>query len=220
MDRAYLCFLLVFMACSLLVSTQAQSAANSSQIVGQILDPSSASVVGAQVTVRNKSTNYARITTTDMTGRYAISDMPLGPYEVEAHTTGLQTTTEQVIVTLESSVTTNFRLSIAARTESVEVNAQTPGIEPTRTAAISILTELQLRELPSNGRRVQNNVLETPATLIEPECRWFSVSGQKGIYASINIDGGDYNSTWGCGIRGRSESAPNFSLEALEELQL
>ena len=50
--------------------------------------------------------------------------------------------------------------------------------------------------------------------LIEPECRGFSISGQKGIYSNVTIDGGDYDSTWGCGIRARSESAPSFGLEA------
>ncbi len=62
--------------------------------------------------------------------------------------------------------------------------------------------------------------METPQALIEPECRGFSISGQKGIYANISIDGGDYDSTWGCGIRARSESGPAFSLGAIEELQV
>ena len=198
----------------------AQSAANSGEIVGQVTDASSAAVSGARINVRNQSTNFTRGVTTDSAGRYAVTSVPLGPYEVQAQATGMETTAQQIFVTLGSSVSAPFRLSVAAKTESVSVSAQDPGLEPTRTAPRSILTELQLRELPSNGRRLQNNVLETPSTLIEPECRGFSVSGQKGIFSNVSIDGGDYNSTWGCGIRGRSESAPTFSLEALQELQV
>ncbi len=209
-----LCFLLA-------VHVWAQSAANSGQIVGQVLDSSGGAVTSVKVTLRNLATNYLRFATTDSAGRYATPDMPLGVYRVQVQAQGLESAPAVVFVTLGSSVSANFRLSVAPRSETLAVSAQAfPGIEPTRTTPKSILSAWQLLELPSNGRRVQNNVLETPATLIEPECRGFSVSGQKGIYANVSIDGGDYNSTWGCGIRGRSESAPNFSLEALQELQV
>src|SRR5205085_10111332 len=112
------------------------------------------------------------------------------------------------------------RLSVSAEPQSVDVAAESPGIEPTRSAAKSILTEIQIRNLPSNGRRLQNFVISTPGALIEPECRGFSISGQKGIYSNVAIDGGDYDSTWGCGIRARSESAPSFGLEALQVVQV
>jgi hypothetical protein len=212
--------LLAFAVSALMGTAIAQSAANSGEILGQIFDASSATVQGAHITIRNQGTNFARTTVADKAGRFAVANVPLGPYEIEIEAAGFATSRQQVFVTLGSSVSATFRLAIAARTESVTVNAQNPGIEPARTAPKSILTEKQLAELPSNGRRVQNNVIETPAALIEPECRGFSISGQKGIYSNVSIDGGDYNSTWGCGIRGRSESAPNFSLEALAELQV
>src|SRR4051812_702367 len=61
---------------------RAQSAANSGQIVGQVDDPSSSTVADVEVVVRNKDTNFTRTTTTDDEGRYAFSNLPLGPYEV------------------------------------------------------------------------------------------------------------------------------------------
>ncbi len=198
----------------------AQSAANSGEIVGVVQDSTSAALPGAELRLRNLDTNLLRAAKADSAGRYTVLDLPLGPYEVLASAQSFAPVRQQVFVTLGSTVTASFHLSVSSTAESVTVNAQDPGLEPSRTYPRTILTETQIRELPSNGRRLQNNVLETPATLIEPECRGFSISGQKGIYANVSIDGGDYNSTWGCGIRGRSESAPNFSLESLEELQV
>jgi len=205
--------------CSIPQRLWSQSAANSGQIVGLILDPSAAAVAGAQVTVRNKDTNFTRSTATDSAGRYAVW-VPLGPYEVTVKESGMQTPTQDAFVSLGSSVTVSFKLALAGRTESVEVTTDAPGLEPTRSAPKSILTDLQIHELPSNGRRVQNTVTQTPTALIEPECRGFSISGQKGIYSNVSIDGGEYNSTWSCGIRARSESAPSFGLEALQEVQV
>ncbi len=160
--------------------------------------------------------------TADSAGRYAAAYLPLGPYEISARANGLQASAQEAFVTLGSSVSVSFNLSVEGKTESVRVTApaDTPGIEPTRTAPKSILTDLQIHELPSNDRRLQNFVIDTPQALIEPECRGFSISGQKGIYSNISVDGGDYDSTWGCGIRARSESAPAFSLEALQEVQV
>src|SRR6478672_11083011 len=76
-----------------------QSAANTGQIVGQVLDPSGASVAGAEVTVRNKDTNFSRNATTDTAGRFAAPYLPLGRYEVTVRATGLQAPAQEAFVT-------------------------------------------------------------------------------------------------------------------------
>src|SRR4051812_13977505 len=153
-----------------LTTVFAQSGANSGQIVGQILDPSGAAVTRADVAARNKNTNFVRKGSTDSAGRFAVSDLPLGPYEVTVQATGFQTPAREAYVTLGSSVSVNFDLSVARKSDSIEVN-DAPGLEPTRSAPKSILTDLQIHQLPSNGRRLQNTVIQTPTALIEPECR-------------------------------------------------
>lgn len=222
--RSHLFFFAVALLLGSIAGTHAvvwaQSAAAEGQIVGQAIDPSSAAAAGGEVTVRNTNTNFTRTTTTDSEGRYAIPELPLGPYQVTIKAGGFAAATEEAYVSLGSSVSTNFHLAVAPTTETAQVVADAPGIEPTRTATKSILTDLQIHELPSEGRRLQNFVVDTPQALIEPECRGFSISGQKGIYSNISIDGGDYDSTWGCGIRARSESGPAFSLGAIQEIQV
>src|SRR5262249_8123760 len=156
-----------------------------------------------------------RTITADTAGRYAASYLPLGRYEVTVRATGLEAPPQEAFVTLGSSVSANFNLSIEAARESVEVTAESPGLEPTQTATRAVLTDLQSHNLPFAVRRIQNLVVQMPQSLIEPECSGFSISGQKGIYANVSIDGGDYDSTWACGVRGRSSSAPTFGLEAL-----
>jgi hypothetical protein len=85
----------------------AQSAANTGEIVGVVLDQSGASIAGAAVTVRNKGTNFSRITTTDTAGRFAASYLPLGPYQVSIAASGFEAPAQQVFVTLGSSVSAN-----------------------------------------------------------------------------------------------------------------
>lgn len=148
---------------------RAQSAANSGQIVGQVLDPSSASVVGAEVSVRNKNTNFSRSATTDDAGRYAVSLLPLGPYEVTTRATGFEPATQEVLVRLGSTITANFQLSVGVNREAIQVTADMLTAEPTVAPSKSVLTDLQLRQLPSNGGRVQNIIWDVPTGQIEPE---------------------------------------------------
>ena len=214
--------LLAVMVCGLHGFLWAQSGANSGQIIGQVMDPSSAAVSGAEVTVRNKDTNFTRSATTDSAGRFAVSALPLGPYEVSIKASGFQSPAQEAFVTQGITVSSNFNLAMAGKSDSIQVvaTAEDPGMEPSRSAPKSILTDLQIHELPSNGRRLQNLVTQLPATLIEPECSGFSVSGQKGIYANVSVDGGDYDGTWSCGIRGRSSSSPTLGFESLQEVQI
>ena len=148
---------------------RAQSAANSGQIVGQVLDSSSGAVPGAEVAVRNKNTNFSRTTVTDAEGRYAVSLLPLGPYEVTVNAPGFQPATQEALVTLGSTITANFHLSVGGNREAIEVTAEISPIDTTLAASRSVLTDLQLRHLPSNGGRVQNLIWDVPTGQIEPE---------------------------------------------------
>lgn len=194
----------------------AQSAANSGQIGGQVLDPSGGAVVDATVTIRNVDTNYTREVKTDGAGRYAAGPLPLGTYDVTVIPTGMAPATQRAYVGLGGRAAADFDLGLAAVVESVDVVAGARP-EPTNTFSKSVLTGVQLRNIPAPGRRIKNLFLLTPATQIEPECGGFSVSGQKGVYTAFNVDGGDYTSSHFCG---HVEMGPTYSVEALEELQV
>src|SRR5436190_16956398 len=101
--------------------------------------------------------------------------------------------------------------------ESIDVVADNTAIEPSQTFSKAVLTDIQLRNLPANGRRIRNLFLLTPSTQIEPECGGFAISGQKGLFTNINVDGGDYTNTHWCG---HVEFSPTFTIEALQEFQV
>jgi transcriptional regulator of nitric oxide reductase len=151
------------------LNTQAQTAANTGQIVGQILDPTDAAVVGATVTVRNTNTNFTRTTTTDTAGRYAVSQLPLGPYEVTTNSNGFKTTAANALVTLGSTITVNVKLAIGASSETVNVTASPITLEATNAGSRSVYSSLQLEAVPLRGQRVQNYAWNIPTGQIEPE---------------------------------------------------
>jgi hypothetical protein len=195
-------------------SVFAQAAGATGQIVGQIVDTSNATIVGARVIVRSEDTNVVRRTTADAAGRYAVSQLPLGSFGVTVEAAGLESARQTVVVTMGTSVSANFTLRVAGVAESVDVVRLS---EPTGAQGKAVLTDLQLQGLPASGRRVRSLFLFTPATQIEPECGGFAISGQKGVYTNINVDGNDYTNTHWCG---HVEFSPTFSIEALQEFQV
>ncbi len=200
--------------------THAQSGANSGQIVGQVLDPTAAAIPSVQVSVRNLGTNYSRFVTTDDGGLFAVPQVPLGRYEIRVAVTGFEIARQEVDVTVGSTMSANFRLEVGARTEAVDVTAASSTLERTGAQGKSVLTALQIANVPTSGRRLQNLIWDTPGGQIEPECSGMSVAGQKGIFTNISVDGGDYNTTFCAGtgnFRGGTNSAPTFNIDALQE---
>lgn len=192
----------------------AQSAASSGQIIGQVLDASGGAVSGADIGVRNTETNLNRRATTDANGRYAVSLLPPGPYEVTATAPGLERVVQAATVTLGGTTRATLTMRVAGLVEDVSVTAATTAVGA---PGKSVLTALQLQHLPASGRRVRTMFQLTPATQIEPECGGFSVSGQKGTMININLDGGDTTNTHWCG---HVEITPTIGLEALQEMQV
>jgi hypothetical protein len=195
----------------------AQSAASSGQIVGQVVDATGGAVAAAEVTVRSKDTNLSRRTKTDSAGRYALSLLPLSTYEVVVSGAGFEPVVREIVVTLGATSTANVTLKVAGVTEGVEVGGAAARVDRAGTHSKSVLTDLQIQNLPANGRRIRSMFLLTPSTQIEPECGGFAISGQKGLFTNINVDGGDYTNTHWCG---HVEFSPTFSLEALQEFQV
>jgi hypothetical protein len=217
-SRFSLCVTIVLAALAWMPATGlAQTAANSGQIVGQTVDTSGAAIVGAEITVRSDDTNFVRRTTSDAAGRYAVSALPVSAYEVTATAKGLESAAQRVLVTLGGTVSANVTMKVAGVSEDVQVGARNSALETTGTQGKAVLTDLQLENLPASGRRVRSLFLLTPASQIEPECGGFAISGQKGLFTNINVDGGDYTNTHWCG---HVEFSPTFSLEALQEFQV
>ena len=103
--------LLLLAALALPVGARAQSAANSAQIVGVVVDPTQAAVANVPVVARNTSTNYERSVVTDAAGRYAFTQLPLGPYDVRVTAQGFEAARQQVTLTLASGSTQTGEIS-------------------------------------------------------------------------------------------------------------
>jgi hypothetical protein len=168
------------------------------QIGGAVRDPSGAVLPGVEVTATQTDTGITRNTVTNETGSYVLSNLPLGPYRVEAVLPGFRTYVQTgIVLQVNSSSVINPVLQIGQLTESVEVQANAAMVE-TRTVGIGQLMENQrILELPLNGRNAAELVLLGGAAVLLdttgnrgfPDRLVISSAGGMGFGSAYSLDG-------------------------------
>src|SRR2546423_3676284 len=89
MKRILIAFLVVVVEISMTCASGWTQA--TAQISGTVRDQSGAVLPGVEVTAAQTDTGIARNTITNETGSYVLSNLPLGPYKLEAALTGFRT---------------------------------------------------------------------------------------------------------------------------------
>ena len=94
------------------------------QLGGYIIDPSGATITGAQVTITQLDTGVARSAVTDDSGRWIVGNMPSGRVRVTASMRGFNGTVRDVVYNANYPTSVSFSLQIGAVAETVEVLAK------------------------------------------------------------------------------------------------
>jgi hypothetical protein len=205
----------------------AQATATTGEIEGIVADESGAALPAVTIIARNVRTGFVRTVESGRTGTYRLSLLPLGRYELSAWAAGFATL-KQGGLDLSGGQTLSLRLTlkIAAVAESVDVTAEAPAVNSTRSLLANTIDERSIESLPSNGRRFQDLVLLTPGTVavgpgaVVSSLGLISISGQRGLNTTYAVDGADYGEPQLGGMRGGDRSAVIYTLsqEALQEI--
>lgn len=149
MSRNTLCFF--FGAFLFAVAASGQSITGS--VTGVVRDPSGAAVAGAEVRLTNVGTGITQRTTSDETGGYRFLLLPSGSYRIEVSRSGFKTfRRDGIIVEVDRSLAVPVTLEIGEVTETVEVVAGTPLLEPNTSSLGTVMDQRKVEDLPLNGR--------------------------------------------------------------------
>src|SRR5437870_2772968 len=106
----------------LTATAQILFAQGTASISGTVLDPSGSSITGASVTVHSTATGLSRNMKTDAQGRYLISDLPIGEYDVQGAQTGFQTVIQKgVQLTVGAQPVVDLRLPVGTAEQTVNI---------------------------------------------------------------------------------------------------
>jgi hypothetical protein len=169
--------------------------------------------------VRNEGTGIEFPTSTNEAGLFVFPALPVGVYDLAAEKSGFATLSQKGIrVDVGSKVNLDLSLPLASTQSSIEITAETPVIETTRTQVSSIVNEVSIQNLPVNGRNFEDFVLLTPGVTKDNRQGDISFAGQRGTLNSLLVDGADDNNTFFGQTTGRigSGRAPyQFSQDAV-----
>jgi len=171
---------------------------STADITGAVLDQNGAVVAGANVAVSNSATGLKRQTVTADTGDYSVALLPPGEYEVRVEATGFATVVQKVSLVVGQRQTLNFTLRPGAMTEVINVTAEVPLIETTKSEIGAAVTPLEVKELPILDRNFAGLTYVIPgvrpAEGFDPtktRVGNFSANGGDGRAVDVNVDGGD-----------------------------
>jgi hypothetical protein len=200
----------------------AQARVTGGDLEGVLKDTSGAVLVGATITARNIDTSITRTVQTDAAGRYYIPALDPGPYEVVASSDGFKSEKrERIDLFLGQAVSVDFALPIAGVAETVEVGADAPLTQLSRTELSSIVNQRQIDNLPINGRNFIGFSVITPGVSTDrtPQqgptvTSGLSFTGQRARSNNVMVDGLDNNDLVVGAVRA------TFSQEAVREFQV
>ena len=157
-------------------------------ILGRVTDTTGAVVPGVSVQIQNVDTGFSQAVQTDAGGRYAARNLPLGNYSVTVQQPGFQSQVRRgIVLTVGSEANVNMELAVGNVQESVEVTAAAPTIETTTAALSGLVDRQQIRDLPLNGRSLDQLALLSPGVFAN---RNIKPSASTGMGLRISINGG------------------------------
>jgi len=140
--RALICLLLAG------ASAHAQ-AVSTAQINGTVKDSGGLPLPGVTVTMTQTDTGLVRDAVTSETGAYVITNLPVGPYKLEASLQGFRTFAQTgIVLQVNSNPTLNVTLQVGQLAETITVEGTAPLVETRNPGIGQVITNEQVLELP------------------------------------------------------------------------
>ena len=148
------------------LSVRAQSTYGT--VDGTVVDPSGASVPGAEVTLTNTGTQEKHTQPTNGEGAYQFVNVLPGEYHLDIEKPGFKHFVRtNVMVQIQQDTHIDASLSVGQATETVEVTTETPLLQAETSSLGTVIEERKANELPLNGRNIFNLITVSPAAVAQ-----------------------------------------------------
>jgi hypothetical protein len=135
-------------------------------VLGNVVDPAGGAIAGSEVTLTNLGTSEKRSQTTNNDGLYQFVNVVPGQYSVEVQKPGFKKVLRSpVTVETQTSSKIDIELQVGDVSQTVEVTAQTPLLQPESSSLGQVVDQRKANELPLNGRNPLSLVALVPAVV-------------------------------------------------------
>lgn len=201
-------------------------------VTGLVTDPGGAVIPGADVRLTNSDTGEERVAATGATGRFTMSQLKAGTYELAIETAGFKRFVRSNIRLQGSQdAEINASLELGEVTETVEITAQAVMLDTQSANQTSDLNSEEITELPLNFRNPLLLVHANAGVMSafqnagrravqdrfnDQEMALFSMNGGREASNTITIDG--VSNKGGAGDWGANFGTP--SVDSVQEMQI
>jgi len=211
----------VIATCGLVTSGWAQ--VTTATMYGTVQDQSGAVIPGAQVSITNEGTGAVWRDTTDESGEFVFSVLPVGTYTLRIEAPGFKTFVAAGITLAASQVVRQpYTLELGEITQTVEISGAAPLVETATSTQRESLSRVQVAELPLARRNVTN--LLKLSTGIDASASGPRINGLGRNSGGVTVDGTDAVSTPSEGRDIEMQHGRNYidvmSIEAVQEVQV
>lgn len=190
MARAFNVPLVVLTVVCFLPAKASAQGETTSAIVGQVRDTTSAVVPSATVAITNLETGLRRSAKTDAAGRFNFPQLKPGTYSVKAQAQGFEPQqNDNVISGLGQKQTVDFTLRVARSNETVEVNSESPLINPENANTSTTVNTSALEDLPNPGGDLTYPLQFSPGALINTAGSGNDFVGGTNGYGNVEFNG-------------------------------
>jgi outer membrane receptor protein involved in Fe transport len=199
----------------------AQSGAGQGSISGLVQDATGSTVPGATVVVTDEAKGIRRTLETTSDGQFtAPALIPDSGYKVVVTKSGFAAyEATNITISVGQNVDLHIALNIASTATTVDVSEVAGVVEDTKTDVSQLVDQRQINDLPTNGRRVDNFVLLSPAVAPDGAFGLLSFRGVAG-HNSFLTDGNDTTNQFFNENAGRTRISSPISQEAVQEFQV
>ena len=149
----------LWFATLILMALPAAEAQTGGQISGYAKDQTGAVIPGVAVTVSSSDIGVSRPATSDASGYYVVTNLPVGTYSVTGEREGFRVFTKHgIVLNSQAAVNVDIDLSVGSISEKVEVTATAQTVATDSAQVGRLIGNDQLSELPVNGRAFLNLV--------------------------------------------------------------
>ena len=166
------------------------------ELSGTITDSSGARVPGVEVSAKHVDTNFVRTHTTDETGFYVLSGLPIGDYELSAQLSGFREYRHTLVLGGGDRKTVNVQLEVGEVTDTIEVIDTAPIIQMSDASIGENLSNETVETTPVNGRDFTQLLLLQPGAMMMSN-HWGQPGRGTDPGVSIGISYNGAHDTWG-----------------------
>ena len=139
------------------------------QITGVVADEQGAVLPGVDVTAIQTDTGFKRSTVSDANGSYTLTNLPVGPYRLEAMLAGFRSFVRTgLVLQVNANPLVNVAMALGNLSETISVEAATPLIETRSPSIGAVIENERIEELPLNGRQATDLIVLAGAAVQPP----------------------------------------------------